>query len=124
MMVGHPAQSPCKSEPYDFVIVGGGSAGCVLASRLSEEPGRSVLLIEAGPAYLPDDYPPDLTAGNVIAFEPRRTWGYESVPGKVGHAIPAYAGRVLGGGSAINSGISRRGLPSDFARWAAHDLPH
>ena len=107
---------------HDTVIVGGGTAGCVLAARLSEDPARRVLLIEAGPAYPPDGYPADLT-GPAIAIEPRRTWGYLSQPGRTGHAIAAHAGKVLGGGSAINAGIARRGRPDDFAEWASHDLP-
>ena len=107
---------------HDTVIVGGGSAGCVLAARLSEDAERSVLLIEAGPAYPPDGYPADLT-GPAIAIEPRWTWGYQSVPGRTGHALAAHAGKVLGGGSAINAGIARRARPDDFARWAAHGLP-
>ena len=107
---------------HDTVIVGGGSAGSVLAARLSEDAERSVLLIEAGPAYPPDGYPADLT-GPAIAIEPRRTWGYQSVPGRTGHALAAHAGKVLGGGSAINAGIARRARPDDFARWAAHGLP-
>ncbi len=107
---------------HDTVIVGGGTAGSVLAARLSEDPAHRVLLIEAGPAYPPNDYPADLT-GPAIAIEPRRTWGYLSQPGRTGHAIAAHAGKVLGGGSAINAGIARRGRPGDFAEWAGHGLP-
>ena len=54
-------------------------------SRLSEDANRSVLLIDAGPAYPPDAYPPDLTTGSMIAIEPHRNWGYQSVPGSAGH---------------------------------------
>lgn len=111
------------AERSSVLIVGGGSAGCVLARRLSENPDRSVLVIEAGCRYPPEQYPADLIAGSIIAVEPHRTWGYLSVPGRVGHSIAAYAGRVLGGGSAINAGIARRARPSDFARWVRRGLP-
>ncbi len=59
----------------------------------------------------------------MIAIEPVHIWGYQSVPGCTAHSIAAYAGRVLGGGSTINGGISRHARPSDFAHWREHGLP-
>ena len=114
---------PNSSESYDVVVVGGGTAGCVLASRLSEDKGRKVLLLEAGAAYRPEAYPEDLTNARSLGIEPTYTWGYQTVQGSAGHSIAAYAGRVLGGGSAINAGIARRARPDDFARWERHGLP-
>ncbi len=109
---------------YDVVIVGGGSAGCILASRLSQDRSRTVLLLEAGHGYPPDGFPDDLTNAATIGIEPTHTWGYQSVPGSTAHSIAAYAGRVLGGGSTINGGIARRARPGDFNCWQGkHDLP-
>jgi choline dehydrogenase len=94
-----------------------------LASRLSEDPLRNVLLLEAGPSHPPDGYPAALKSINGLTAEPIYTWGYQSVPGQPAHSIAAFAGRVLGGGSAINGAISRRARPSDFTRWELHNLP-
>lgn len=109
-------------KKFDVIVLGGGSAGCVLANRLSEDDSRNVLLLEAGNVYTPETYPAALTDINGFTVQPSFIWGYKAMIGAPPHDFAAFAGRLLGGTSAINGAISRRARPSDFARWQKHGL--
>ena len=105
---------------HDYVIVGAGTAGCVLANRLSADPGVSVLLLEAGGK---DDYFwIDIPVGYLYTIgNPRTDWCYriEPDPGLNGRTIGYARGRVLGGCSSINAMIYMRGQRSDYDHWAS-----
>jgi choline dehydrogenase len=124
-------------DRFDFVIVGGGSAGCVLASRLSEDPGTRVLVLEAGrPDWRFDVF---LHMPAALAFPIGSSlydWGYRSEPEPYldGRRVYHARGKVLGGSSSINGMIFQRGNALDYERWAtvpgmaewdyAHCLPY
>jgi choline dehydrogenase len=107
---------------YDYVIVGGGSAGSVLANRLSEDPGTRILVLEAGRADWRIDPFIHMPAALTFPIGSRfYDWMYESEPEPFLHGRRIYhaRGKVLGGSSSINGQIFQRGNPLDYERWAA-----
>jgi choline dehydrogenase len=103
---------------YDYVIVGAGSAGCVLAARLSEDAAASVCLIEAGPADINESIHIPVAGSNL--FRTHLDWDYDShlEPFCDGRRVYLPRGRVLGGSSSINGMIYTRGCPADYDEWA------
>jgi choline dehydrogenase len=104
---------------FDYVIVGAGSAGALLASRLVETPGVRICLLEAGP--MDTNRFIGIPAGFLkVLFDPDLTWGFQTDPGPAinGRAIPAHQGRVVGGSAAINGMVYVRGQADDYDNWA------
>jgi choline dehydrogenase len=106
---------------YDFIIVGGGSAGSILANRLSEDRANRVLVLEAGRSDYPWDVYIHMPAGLMFPIGNRfYDWKYESEPEPAmgGRKVYHARGKVLGGSSSINGMIFQRGNPMDYERWA------
>jgi choline dehydrogenase len=115
-----------RGVKYDYIIVGAGSAGAIVAARLSEDSRRSVLLLEAGPDYPDLESMPDVVRVGYAGYAPAydnwmderhiRRWRAKATAGT--ETVP-FVGKVAGGGSAVNGAMFIRGVPEDYDSWAA-----
>ncbi len=121
-----PSQQGVDGSTFDWIVVGAGSAGCVIANRLSADPTKRVLLIEAGSDTPPGKVPDDILDSypHRAYYNPNYHWRGLTVangatrPGVSGAGRKAYEqGRIMGGSSSINGMMAIRGLPSDFDGW-------
>jgi choline dehydrogenase len=114
-----------ESHRFDFIVVGGGTAGCVVAARLSEDPGLRVALIEAGGSNQHYSVQTPATVGAVIAHR-EFNWNLSTVPQAAlrQRRIPVPRGRLLGGTGSMNGMVYHRGHPLDYQDWAGQGLPN